>query len=60
VAITEEDPGAEAVVDALFELWADRARYEAAVEALRALAGGDPTGLISDEIEGLLSEEGER
>ena len=60
VAITEEDPEAEAVVDALFELWADRGRYETAVEALQALAGGDPTGRISDEIEGLLSEEEER
>ncbi|MFP4301118.1 MAG: undecaprenyldiphospho-muramoylpentapeptide beta-N-acetylglucosaminyltransferase [Spirochaetaceae bacterium] len=59
VAVSEEDPGAEAVVDALLGLWADRGRYEAAVEALRTLAGADPARRISDEIEGLLSEEEE-
>lgn len=60
VSVTEEEPAAGAVVDALLALWEDRGRYERAVEALKALAGEDPTRRITDEIERLLSEEEQR
>lgn len=60
VAVTREAPSSRLVAQELFSLFQETGRYEAARRALRDLAGGNPAGLIVDEIERVVQHRGEQ
>lgn len=60
VAVIQEAPPSRLVVAELFSLFQERERYEAARRALRKLSGGNPTGVIADEIEKVVQKQGDQ